>query len=375
MFLFTNSVDAPSPDQARLATNTLHFPSPHNDPRAAEGNAPHSIVTQTRRRDTAGYGTPFHTVDSTTANPWRHSKSIIKVSPTPLEQLPATAPPPFWNFAADPVLQEASASHSLLSSTSNGGGRFTGQGCGDIPRPLGGDIPTHEQDRARSTISSPQHKGVGGDDSLCSYHCHGSSSNHSACSPNNRTPSLLRLGQSTRSNPHTTEQPPYHNLGPLNDGRSREDVGLIFQPEALEPGRDPNPRRLVAIMTTNPLHSPKEVHTPAVAGTPLDSTGATSSTRQDGSSRSGSPPEHTDAVDAFLGVTQTTSTSRHLDDALERGMIGTQLEVESELSPWLDINIFGRRTKVLITVLALGTVLLGAIAKLSQEIRSQSSTH
>lgn len=81
---------------------------------------------------------------------------------------------------------------------------------------------------------------------------------------------------------------------------------------------------------------------------------------------------HRDAADAFLDITQRAS--RQLDDSLERGTIGSQLEIETGLAPWLDFKTFGTRTKVLITAVVLGIVLLAAVMKLVQTIQP-TSTH
>lgn len=359
-------------DQTRIATNALHCPPPDKGPLPAEENAPYSVNMQTRRRDATGYCNSFYSTDSTAASPWRHSKSTIKVSPIPLGPFPTTARPPFLDLAADPILQEASTSLStLVSSPSNGGACFTGQGFGTITRPLSDDIPPDEQDGAHATGSRPKHKGVDRDGPLCGDPSDSSRLNNSVRSPESSTPTIFGPVQSPCDDPHGAEQAPYHVIVSRSTSRNHEDVGSSCRPGTLKPGRATIPRRLVAI-TAHPLHSQKETHTPAIAPPTLASAEAASPPRQDRPHRTESPPERTDAVDAFLGITQTTT--RHLDDTLERGMIGTQLEVESGVSPWLNIDAFGPRTKVLITVLALGVVLLGAVAKLSQEFQSKSST-
>ncbi|KAG8920374.1 hypothetical protein FRC01_000797 [Tulasnella sp. 417] len=101
----------------------------------------------------------------------------------------------------------------------------------------------------------------------------------------------------------------------------------------------------------------------------------TASTTQDLSREERSTIRRTGAADAFVGVTQRNSGQRLMDDALERGMLFSQLGIESEPPAWLDFNALGSRTKAFITAGVLAIVLLGATLKLYQTIHSSPSTH
>ncbi|KAG9041241.1 hypothetical protein FS837_012520 [Tulasnella sp. UAMH 9824] len=83
--------------------------------------------------------------------------------------------------------------------------------------------------------------------------------------------------------------------------------------------------------------------------------------------------EDNDAAGALLSVSQTNS--RQQEDDLEAGVIRAQLEAETGLSPWLDLAALSPRTKLIITLVVLGLVLLGAFLKLVQTILSSSSAH
>ncbi|KAG8911423.1 hypothetical protein FRC01_005718 [Tulasnella sp. 417] len=343
------------------------MPRPHLGPRAAEENASHGIDPPKRLRYTTGYDNTFHIADTISANPWRHTKSAIKVSPIPLEQFPGTALCPFSDFAAGLPLREALKSPSLPGLASNDGSGSAEKVFGTAARPLSNGISPNEQDRTNDAISRPKLGDINRDGPL-GFDC---SLNTSALSPEteNSTAPITQLASSPCDEPHIIKQALCDVIGPRLGGRDGEDRPAS-QPGALEPELDTDPRQLIPV-TTDPLHCPKENHIPTIAATNLTSREAAPSPRHEDTYSAASPPEHTNAADAFLGVTQTTS--RQSDDALERGMVGTVLEVENGLSPWLDATIFGPRAKALVTVLVVGVVFLGAVAKLSREIQTQSS--
>lgn len=104
------------------------------------------------------------------------------------------------------------------------------------------------------------------------------------------------------------------------------------------------------------------------ASTPHENRQETSQDTSAGSQRVGN-----DAAGAFVSVSR--SNTRQLEDSLERGVIGAQLEAETELWPWLDLAVLSPRTKWIITLVVLGIVLVGAISKLVQTILSSTSSH
>lgn len=160
---------------------------------------------------------------------------------------------------------------------------------------------------------------------------------------------------------HIVEPIPFHATGSPSENRDSRGGERVFRSLA---GNSDN--------GTNPLPFQAQSSTSTIA--PLPSTFA------DGPPPPGSIASHhprssirpRDAAEAFLGITHRTT--RHLDDALERGIIGNQLEAETGLIPWLDFNALDPRTKAAIAVVILVIVLLGAVVKLVQAIQPPTST-
>ncbi|KIO19517.1 hypothetical protein M407DRAFT_30842 [Tulasnella calospora MUT 4182] len=161
------------------------------------------------------------------------------------------------------------------------------------------------------------------------------------------------------------EQEPFHAAGPLSEDRGER----AFQ-SPLECNSD-NMTNLQPHTTHSP---PSQVQSPTAAIATQSSTFTRGPLPELNPSRdTRSSIRNRDAADAFLGISQRTS--RQLEDSLERGMIGSQLEGETGLSPWLDFNALGTRTKLVITVVILGIVLVGAVVKLVQTIHPPTSSH
>lgn len=228
------------------------------------------------------------------------------------------------------------------------------------------------------TSSCPRCRGINGPGHTSPYHHRRNSAVSANDSPHIREadiPIHLRVAPGhPHGDPHVTERDTFHTAHSTSGDTDDVNAPPTSQPQAtgLDHDVDAGERN----STTNySLHLPGPTATTVTPRTPTDREDPPLPA-QDDHHHMRTPPTHIDAADVFLGVTQRSSRRRsNIEDSLERGMIRSQFEVESDLSPWLDINAFGPRTKAIIVALVLGIVLLGAVAKLSQAIQSDSNAH
>lgn len=304
-------------------------------------------------------------IDDPTTYSRRNSKAIIKVSPIPLEPWPgATLSGNQSTPAISRPVEAQGAGSSIIAPSCSGRADLPIQafstGTDFLPAPAEGASLDYQVDRNLATSRRRCTSAEFDADRSCHlcYEMRPVVNTHEAAQrPTEHAPAEL-----LNEDGHIVKPRPFHATRSPSEGRDSRGGERVFR----SPEGDSN-------NGTNPLPHQAQRRTSTVAPLP--------STLADGLPPPGSIPSHhtpssirhRDAADAFLGITHRTT--RELDDSLERGIIGNQLEAETGLTPWLNFNALGPRTKAVIVVVILVIVLLGAVVKLIQVIQAPTSTN
>lgn len=317
-------------------------------------------------------------VDSITTHPRPHVKNTIKAPPIPLEQLPKFKSPCIKPAVVkDVCLPETQGASHMVGSICDCGTRFSKQGLGTIRYFVG----SHDDEDDRPTGhgptptagSRPRCRRINGHSSPYHPLCNSTVSvNDSPHLHENGTPVHPRVAPGFPHDPHITERETFHTMHSASGGGDPVNAVPTPQPLAIS---DHDVNAGGHNSTNDSLRQPGPTAIPLPPTTaPEDPPLPT----EDDHHQTQRPPTHIDAADVFLGVTQRSSRRRSNTedlDSLERGVVSDQFDFESYLLPWLNIHAFGPRAKAIIVALALGIVLLGAVAKLSQAVQSQSNAH
>lgn len=309
--------------------------------------------------------TSLQKIDRITTNSRHNSKARIKVSPLPLEPWPEATLSGHQPVPAKSHRAEALEAPSVVASTG------TARACSPIqvvptsPDYLlspGDGVPLDRQ--AVESLASSCLRCTRAEDP--EHSCHPCYEMRPVPNAHDTThgPTDDHPSQFFRGDRHIIEQEISRAAGLPSKGPDLESGGHVLRSSEGASGGGTHPQQHPP--ATSNLHGATIVSQPSTFGgtPPLPEFVPYHGTR--------SSIRHIDAADAFLGIAQR---NRQLDDSLERGIIGNQLEVETGLASWLDFNALGPRTKIAIAAVALGIVLLGAIVKLVQAIHPPTSTH
>lgn len=324
----------------------------------------------------------FHTWSGHSARSRRLIKATIRTPAVPLEQWPETTLPnnPSYEPAASRGLQDRPYPLGPFRPSEV---PSTGRGIPTIPSfipPPGDDIPLDQRGNGHVACLCHRCEAIGdggssriGDDArqLVDPSPHPIEENVARIPRPNRypdwgsrtrntEPEFLPSGgspTSSRVEDHDQDRPPeflgFHNNNNHQQVRSQETD--CVSADLQESRAAPTEARTTVLVATE-----------GTSAAPI---------RHDFSHGERSTNRRTRAADTFVGVTQRSSGQLWTEDALETGMILSQLGIESEPLAWWNINALSPRMKLVITATVLGIVLIGAFVKLYQAIHSLPSTH
>lgn len=180
---------------------------------------------------------------------------------------------------------------------------------------------------------------------------------------NTHSPHLLPAAQTPHDDPRIAEQETFHIVHSGSGGGDSGNTASLTSQAAWNDS-----------VANDPLHPPTQgrtgTSTPAI--TALEDAPLPAQQNPN----TGVPPPQRDAADAYLNLmAQRYLRQRSVEDSLERGTTRNRVEVETELSPLVDLDMFGPRLKKMLVVVVLVVMLIGAAVKIPQTILSQSNSH
>lgn len=181
---------------------------------------------------------------------------------------------------------------------------------------------------------------------------------------NTHSPHLLPAAQPPHDDPRIAEQEMFHIVHSGSGGGDSGNTASLASQAAWNDS-----------VANDPLHPPAQgrtgTSTPAI--TALEDAPLPAQQNPN----TGAPPPQRDAADAYLNITRryVRERERSVEDSLERGATRNRVEVETELSPLVGLDIFGPRLKKTLVVVVLVVMLIGAAVKIPQTILSQSNSH
>lgn len=303
----------------------------------------------------------------------RNCKAIIKVTPIPLEQWPgATLPSPQFTLPQS-LRPEALEASSILEPTPTCGGRSPIPGLPAQPRP-------HLTPSGGAALN---YQGVSNLAILClrdldhscnsCYETRSIGNSHPAThSPRNNAAIIVTPTQFLNEDRDFAARNQSHTPGSSSGAWGPACGEALVQSQGVDLSSSTNSRQDSPVRI-NSFHFEAQNDVAITALTPSTHSNGPLPTEPVFSHNTRSSIRQRDADDAFLDVTQ--GNSREPDDSLERGMMRNQIEVETGFSTGLEFSALSPRTRVAITVVILGTLLLGAVTQLAQVIKPATSTH